>query len=300
MSPPRRIVAGLTSPLVANAVLVLAWGSTFTSIKVSLQGVPPMLLAGGRCLAGGIIIASVAMIAHRAPRLRDNLVPYAVLTLLNVVGFFGLQTLAIEYLPSGYASVLIYLQPVFTVLLAAPLLGEPLGPARLAGVLTAFIGVVVVSLQPSGDVSTWGVVLGIVAAGCWALGTIAAKRFSPRLELLWAVALPLVAGGAALTLFAGVTGDLAVDPSGRVAFAVAWTTLVGTAIAWLIWMRLVSGGQAGTVAVSIFLVPPLAVVLGWAVLGETLGWSLAVGTALVCAGVLIVNRQTAPSHQADP
>ena len=97
-----------------------------------------------------------------------------------------------------------------------------------------------VSLHPDGEVSTWGVVLGVVAAGCWAFGTIAAKRFSPRLEPLWAVALPLVAGGAALTLFAGVIGDLDVDPSGRVAFGVAWTTLVGTAMAWLIWMGLVS------------------------------------------------------------
>ncbi len=277
----------------ATGLLVLAWGSTFTSIKVSLQGVPPMLLAGGRCLVGGILIASVAVIARREPRLRDNLVPYAGLALLNVVGFFGLQTLAIEFLPSGYASVLIYLQPVFTVLLAAPLLGETLGFARLAGVLIAFIGVVVVSLHPDGEVSTWGVVLGIVAAGCWAFGTIAAKRFSPRLEPLWAVALPLVAGGAALTLVAGVTGDLTVDPSGRVAFGVAWTTLVGTAVAWLIWMRLVSTGEVGTVAVSICLVPVVAVVMGWAVLGETLGWPLAVGTALVCAGVLIVNREAA-------
>ena len=281
----------MKSPLLATGLLVLAWGSTFTSIKVSLEGVPPMLLAGGRCLAGGLLIASVAVIAHRAPRLRVNLVPYAALTLLNVVGFFGLQTVAIEFLPSGYASVLIYLQPVFTVLLAAPLLGEPLGLARLAGALTAFIGVVVVSLHPGGDVSTWGVVLGVVAAGCWAFGTIAAKHYSPRLEPLWAVALPLVAGGAALTLFAGVTGDVGVDPSGRVAVAVVWTTLVGTAMAWLIWMGLVSAGEAGTVAVSIFLVPPVAVVLGWALLGETVGWSLVVGTALVCAGVLIVNRR---------
>ena len=117
-------------------VLILAWGSTFASIKVSLEGCPPMLLAGGRCVIGGALIALVAVMLGRRPGLRGNLAPYAALALLNVIGFFGLQTLAIDHLPSGYASLLLYLQPVLTVLLAAPLLGEALTPARLVGALT--------------------------------------------------------------------------------------------------------------------------------------------------------------------
>ena len=71
-----------------------------------------------------------------------------------MIGFFGLQTLAIDHLPSGYASLLLYLQPVLTVLLAAPLLGDALTPARLVGALTAFVGVAVVSFHPDRTVTT--------------------------------------------------------------------------------------------------------------------------------------------------
>ena len=284
--------------LAATVVLILAWGSTFASIKVSLEGCPPMLLAGGRCVIGGALVLLVAVMLGRRPGLRGNLAPYAALALLNVIGFFGLQTLAIDHLPSGYASLLLYLQPVLTVLLAAPLLGEALTPARLVGALTAFVGVAVVSLHPDKTVTTVGIALGVAAAVCWSLGTITAKRVRPRVEPLWAVALPLVAGGAVLSLVAAATGETSVDWSGRVAVALVWTTLVGTTLAWLLWMFLVTSGDVGRVAVSIFLVPVVAVALGWWLLDETVGWSLVIGTVLVCAGVLLVNVTTTPQAGA--
>ena len=65
------------------------------------------------------------------------------------------------------------------------------------------MGVAVVSFHPDRTVTTVGIALGVAAAVCWSLGTITAKRVRPRVEPLWAVALPLVAGGA-LLVCAGV------------------------------------------------------------------------------------------------
>lgn len=276
--------------LIITALLILAWGSTFTSIKIALEGCPPLVLAATRCLVGGGLLALVALAAGRRPGLRSNLGPYAVLALLNVVGFFGLQVLAIDHLDSGYASLLLYLQPVITVLLARPLLGDPLGPARVVGALTAFAGVAVVSLRHDGEVSSYGIALAVATAFCWSLGTIAVKRTASRVEPLWAVALPLLSGGTLLAAAAAVAGSDGLDLTPRVGAAVVWTTLVGTALAWLLWMHLVTTGEVGRVAVSIFLVPVVAVVLGWLLLDEQLGWPLVVGTVMVCAGVFAVNR----------
>ena len=276
--------------LIITALLILAWGSTFTSIKIALEGCPPLVLAATRCLVGGGLLALVALAAGRRPGLRSNLGPYAVLALLNVVGFFGLQVLAIDHLDSGYASLLLYLQPVITVLLARPLLGDPLGPARVVGALTAFAGVAVVSLRHDGEVSSYGIALAVATAFCWSLGTIAVKRTASRVEPLWAVALPLLSGGILLAAAAAVAGSDGLDLTPRVGAAVVWTTLVGTALAWLLWMHLVTTGEVGRVAVSIFLVPVVAVVLGWLLLDEQLGWPLVVGTVMVCAGVFAVNR----------
>jgi drug/metabolite transporter (DMT)-like permease len=288
--------------LAATALLIVAWGSTFTSVKVALEGCPPMLLAGLRCLVGGLLVAVVAVLLGRRPDVRTNVGPYAALTAFNVVGFLGLQAFAIDHLPSGIASVLLYLQPVLTVLLAAPLLGDRLTPARLAGALTAFAGVAVVSLHPDSAVSGLGVALGVGCAVFWSLGTIAAKRSTGRVEPLFAVCLPLVVGGLLLSAYALVAGQTSVDWSGRVGFSLAWTTLVGTTLAWLLWMTLVSGGDVGRVAVSIFLVPVVAVLLGWWLLDEEVGWTLVAGTVLVCAGVLLVTavRPQAPQTTSEP
>ena len=99
-------------------------------------------------------------------------------------------------------------------------------------------------------------------------------------------------------LWAVATGETSVDWSGRVAVALVWTTLVGTTLAWLLWMFLVTSGDVGRVAVSIFLVPVVAVALGWWLLDETVGWSLVIGTVLVCGGVLLVNVRTSPQAGA--
>jgi drug/metabolite transporter (DMT)-like permease len=248
-----------------------------------------MLLAGTRCVVAGAILTLVATMLGRRPGLRGNVGRYGTLMLLNVLGLFGLQTLAIDHLPSGVASVLLYLQPVLTVLLAGPLLGETLRWQRVLGAVLAFAGVAVMSFHPNAALSTLGVALGVGAALCWSLGTISAKRSAPFLEPLWAVGLPLLVGGAAMFAFALVAGQTAVDGSSRVWFGWAWTTFAGTAFAWLLWMFLVTSGEVGRVAVSIFLVPVTAVLFGAWVLDESLDWGVAVGTVLVCAGVLLVN-----------
>ena len=122
-----------------------------------------------------------------------------------------------------------------------------------------------VSLRHEGEVSSYGVVLAVATAVSWSLGTITVKRTASRVEPLWAVALPLLGGGVLLAAAAAVTGGGSdgLDLTPSVGGAIAWTTLVGTALAWLLWMHLVTTGEVGRVAVSIFLVPVVAVVLGW-------------------------------------
>src|SRR5215210_2099955 len=96
------------------------------------------------------------------PDLRRDWGAYASLSMLNVVLFLGLQTFAIMLLPSGTAAVLIYLQPILTGLLAWLLLGESLTPAKIAGLLLGFSGIVAVSFGGfSGAVSVAGVAFAV-------------------------------------------------------------------------------------------------------------------------------------------
>lgn len=274
------------------AVLVLAWSSTFAAIKIGLQDAPPLLFAGLRSLVGGAAMALLAGWRTGGPRVRGNAGVYLLLTVLNVIGFFGLQTLAVMELPSGLAAVLIYLQPVLTGVLAAPLLGERLGANKLAGLLLAFAGIVVVSAGAiRGHVSGLGVGYAVASALMWSLGTIAFKRTQGRVDPWWAVALPFLVGGAVLTVAGLVVEGARIGWSGSFVAALGYSALVGTALAWALWFALVGSGEASRASTYIFFVPVLSLVFGAVLLGERIGLSLLAGAVLVVAGVSLVNRR---------
>jgi drug/metabolite transporter (DMT)-like permease len=277
--------------LAATVLLIVAWGSTFAAIKVGLESCPPVLFSGIRSVIGGLAVAALALSRGRTPGLRGHLGGYALITLLNVIGFFFLQTLAIQHLPSGLAAVLIYLQPVLTGVLAAPLLGERLTALKLVGLGVGFGGIVVVSIGAvSGHVSGLGVGLAVAAALLWSLGTIAFKREAHRIDPWWAVSISFVVGGVVLTVLGGATEGVAIDWSADFGWALGYSALVGTALAWALWFGLVGAGEASTAAAYIFFVPLVSLLVGAVLLGERLDASLLLGAALVVLGVFLVNR----------
>lgn len=272
-------------------VLVLAWGTVFAAVKIGLEAAPPLLFGGLRYVVGGLVLVAIALVRGDAPRLRGHLAAYGILTLLNVVIFFGLQTLAIEALPSGLAAVLIYLQPVLVGVLAWPLLGEPLTGRKILGLLLGFGGIVAVSAGAfSGHASGLGIGYAVAGALTWALGTIYFKRVSDRVTALWAVALPFLLGGVVLTAVGLVREGPQITWDVPFVLALLYSALVGTALAWMLWFTLVAAGDASRAATYVFFVPLLSLTLGALLLHESLSATLLLGATLVVAGVYLANR----------
>lgn len=272
-------------------VLILAWGSTFAAVKVGLDHCPPVLFGGIRSVFGGLVVMAVALRLRRVAHVREHLRWYALLTLLNVIGMFGLQVLAIQELPSGLAAVLIYLQPVLTGVLAGPLLGERVGRSAYVGLLLGFAGIAAVGLGAlDGHVSGAGVCYALGTALAWSLGTITVKR-SP-VDLWWAVALPFTVGGIVLCALAAPVEGVTISWTPEFVAALAYSTFIGTSLSWALWFALIGAGEATRAAAVIFFVPLVSLVIGTLVLDEDLHASLIVGAALVVLGVWLVNRRS--------
>ena len=214
--------------------------------------------------------------------------------MLNVVMFVGFQTLAVMYLPSGSAAVLIYLQPILVGFLAWAFLGEALNVGKLIGLVLGFGGVVAVSSGSlSGGLPPIGVAFGVLSAISWALGTVYFKRERGAGSMLWFVASMFLLGGAVL-----MTLGLGVEPWSGIAWnaeflaSLMYVSLAGVGLAWLLWLGLVAKGEASRVSAYIFFVPLLSVVLGAMFLGEELSYSLALGAALIVTGIYLVNSKT--------
>jgi drug/metabolite transporter (DMT)-like permease len=280
-------------------VLILAWGSTFAAVKVGLEHAPPVLFGGIRSVVGGLAVMVVALRLGRAPRVREHLRWYVLLTLLNVIGMFGLQVLAIQDLPSGLAAVLIYLQPVLTGVLAGPLLGERVGRAAYVGLVLGFAGIAAVGLGAlDGHVSGAGVCYALGTALAWSLGTIVVKR--APVDLWWAVALPFAVGGVVLCTVGAAFEGVTISWTPAFVVALAYSTFIGTSLSWGLWFALISAGEATRAASLIFFVPLVSLVIGTIYLDETLHASLIVGAALVVLGVWLVNRRTPEPGDGGP
>lgn len=288
--------------VLAFVLLVAFWGSAFSAIEIGLRYAPPVLFAGVRSLIGGVAMLLVALAWGGRPDFRREWPAYALLAALNVVLFLGLQTYAIVYLPSGSAAVLIYLQPILVGLLAYLFLDEPLPAARVAGLVLGFLGIAAVSAggffgeMPPG--AALGVAFGVGSAFAWALGTVYFKRAQERVSTLWAVAAPFLLGGIVLTAF-GLVVESPADITWNVPFVASllYAAIVGTGLAWLLWLGLVRAGEASRVAAYIFFVPLVAILIGALFLGEALRPSLLVGAVLVVTGIYLVNKRPAASRQ---
>jgi O-acetylserine/cysteine efflux transporter len=295
------VLADRRFAVLAFVLLVMFWGSAFGAIKISLEYAPPVLFAGTRSILCGAVMTVAALIWGGEANLRRNWPVYLLLAVFNVVLFMGLQTLTILHMPSGTAAVVIYLQPILVGLLAFLMLDEPLSAAKVVGLLLGFSGVVLVSVGSMSGASLGtplGVAFGVASAVSWALGTVYFKKYGERFSTLWAVAAPFLLGGIFLT---GL--GLALEPVSEISwnqtFVVSWlyASLVGTALAWMLWLGLVKAGEASRVSAYVFFVPIVSVLLGVLFLGETLSSLLVVGAALVVSGIYVVNRQQSPDSQ---
>lgn len=280
--------------VLAFAVLVLFWGSAFSVVKVGLEYSPPVIFAGLRTLVGGLAILLVAVVWDGSPHLKRDWPIFLLLAAFNVVFFFGFQTLAILYLPSGTAAVLEYLQPMLVGILARMILGESLSLAKIIGLVLGFSGIVAVSSGSIfGNTSLVGVAFGASSALSWALGTVFFKRYEARISTMWAVAIPFVVGGTVLTLFGFARESWSeMSPTPALFASLSYVSLVEIALAWLIWFGLIRTGEASRVAVYVFFVPLVSIVVGAILLDERPTLSLLIGTLLIVTGIYTVNRSS--------
>ncbi|MGZ0042261.1 DMT family transporter [Paenibacillus ottowii] len=282
------------------ALLVVLWGISWPIYKVALEYTPPLLFAGLRTLLGGLLLG--AILAPRWSRIRwkENWRVYAISGIFNVVLFYGLQTVGLMYVPSGLFSVLVYLQPVLVGIFAWMWLGEAMSKLKVIGLIIGFLGVAAVSVGGfSGHVAIAGVVIAIITAVSWALGTVYVKKVNQRVDSLWLVAFQCTLGGIVLTGAGSVTESWA-DIVWNVPYmsGLVFGTVLGISLSWLLYFTLVNSGDASKVASYTFLVPVISVFVSSMLLHESITAFLLVGLVLIGFSIYLVNRRVRVVQQA--
>lgn len=273
------------------AVLSLLWGGSFIFVEIALTGLPPLAVVWCRVAGGAVLLALVLRVMGVAmPSGRAQWRALGVMGVLNNVVPFTLFALAQGRIGGGVAAILNAMTPVLTVLVLAVVMGERPGLARGIGVLAGFGGVAVMmggALEGEG----WAKVMCLGAASSYALASIWGRRFREMGIAPVAVAFGQCASAAAMLVPVLIAGRVWQDVQGGPAVwaAVAGLAALSTALAYVIFFRLLSTVGPVNVQLVTFLIPLSAVAMGVAFLGERLEARHLAGAALIGLGLVAID-----------
>lgn len=295
------------------------WGSTYFAIRVGVQTLPPLLMAGARYVIAGLAMFPFALRgggpARRTadrPRARHWWSAALVGTLLLAGGNGGVSV-GERSVPSGLAALLVATVPLWLIVIDRVVNGTRIGLGAMAGLLAGVAGVGFLAglfggsggigghggggASGGGGVLGTGVIIILAASVSWASGTIASRRVPLPARPLLATAMQMLAGGVVLLAVAAVTGEFGrFDPAHvSVASLLALAYLIGpgSIIAFSAYVVAVRRLPTATVATYAYVNPIIAVILGTSLLGETVTVPMMLGGALVIVAVVLVLRSQA-------
>jgi drug/metabolite transporter (DMT)-like permease len=280
--------------------LSVLWGGSFFFAKVALGELGPFTVVFARVSLAALALALVVPLRRDAPwpayfamGFLNNALPFSLI-------FWGQTEIA-----SGLASILNATTPLFTLVVAHFLTSdEKIDRTKIAALLIGLLGVVVL-IGPAalvGGSALWGQAACLAAALSYAFAGVYGRRFR-RLGIAPAeAAAGQVTASAVLIVPIMLIVDqpwlLAAPPSLAVCLALAGLALLSTALAYVLYFRILAAAGATNLLLVTFLIPVTAILLGAVVLGERLEPRHFAGMALIGVGLALIDGRIAGSLRA--
>ena len=293
-------------------LVVFSWGMAWAVGRILALGLPPMTGAWLRYVLTMVLFylwfVGRALKGNEVNWLPTGRQTWRTLTLIAITGVLGYQLFfmnGMRFTAAGDASLIITFNPVFTVLLAAPMLGQQITRKMFVGLFCGFIGVAVVTgWSPNTDIPFEDRILGdfmiLLASLNWAMTTNNTKRMmeqrngEQKATTLEIVVWYSLIGTVLLTPFAAwETWQHGIpEPTLTDWYAIIYLAAISTVLAYY-WFAIGVEKLGATAAASyIFLMPVFGVLGGVILLDENIGWTLLLGFILIVIGVRVVQRES--------
>jgi O-acetylserine/cysteine efflux transporter len=281
--------------LAAVAVAVI-WGANFVVIEAGLHDMPPLTFVALRFVA--VLVPAIFFVKRPNASWRDIFL----VGLFLSFGQFGLLYLSLHLgMPPGLASLVVQVQVIFTVVIAALALHERPTRRQQLGVLVGLVGLTVVALGRTADTPLLAVLLCLAGALSWATGNVVTRRVGTASGLSMTVWSALVVPVPMFALSLLVDGPEAVANGLRHINAVTigstlYTAYLCSLFGYGVWNSMLARYPTASVVPFTLLVPVSGIATAWIVRGEQPTLGTALGGLLLLLGVLVtsVSRRRAP------
>jgi drug/metabolite transporter (DMT)-like permease len=288
------VLPGRSKILVALLAVYVIWGSTYFGMKVAVETLPPLTMAGARFLvAGALLYGWLRLRGAKAPTAREwraaGLVGFLLLTIGN--GFVGLA-LTRGGVSSSLVAVAAASMPLFAALFALRF-GEHPGVVEWTGLAVGFIGSAWLALRAGGELRLGiGALFVAIAPASWALGSVWSRRL-PLPAGAMRTAAQMLVGGVLLVALGLAIGERVAPSAVSARSLVAWGYLIalGSLVAFSAYQLLLAHTRAALATSYAYVNPVVAVLIGVGLGGERFTAQMALASALVLAGVVAVTTR---------
>jgi drug/metabolite transporter (DMT)-like permease len=290
--------------ILAFGLVYVFWGSTYLAIGMtSAEGIPPFVMCAIRFLIAGPIMLAACTIFGRNIRVsrRDALRLAAIGILLLVCGN-GTLAWAEQYVPTGFAALIIAVTPIwFLVLETFVFRGDRISRRGAIGLLMGVAGIVILvwpkitHRDSLGAMQLIGSISLLFSSLSWAVGSVLSRRWQMKVDPLVATGWEMFFASLAHTTLALITGQFhrAVF-NHRGVMAVLYLVVFGSWIGYTAYVWLLKHVPTPKVATYAYVNPIVAVILGFIVLHERVDHFMLAGTVVIVAAVALVT--TAKVH----
>jgi drug/metabolite transporter (DMT)-like permease len=300
----RRLTPGVVA---AFAAIYLIWGSTYLGIKFAIATLPPLTMVAIRSFIAGAILYGWGRWRGAGPPSAAQWRSAGVVGALLFLGGHGGLAWAEQRVPSGVASLFIATLPLWMTLMQAQKDGVAVFTVRtLAGLTAGTLGILVLvgpgTVLGSEPVDLLGATVLVLAALSWSVGSAVAQR-SPRPASLGVTSGTYLLSGGVLLFMAGiVSGELRDFRPDAISFkslaALGYLVAFGSVVAFGAYSWLIRRRSLAAVSTYAFVNPVVAVIVGWALGGESLNARVVAAATLVVAAVMLILSRRAAARDA--
>jgi len=277
-------------PPLALVALSLIWGYTWILAKQGLAYAPPFAFAAERAIGGALALVVALRLMGRPLKL---VAPWPTLAigLTQVAGFMAFQTWALVEGGPGKTAVLIFTMPIWTLLLAWPLLGERIRGKQWLAAASTLTGLLLIIEPWDMHASLFSKFLGLMAALCWAVGTILIKRLrgTHDVDLLALTTWQMILGAIPLLALALILPERPTDWSVPYIGILAFMAIGSTALCWWLWAYILDRVPAWEASLSILGTPVVAIVSSRLMFGEQFKAIETAGILLIGSGLVLLS-----------
>lgn len=303
----KAVISG--KPLLYIAPFFL-WGTAMVAMKGIIPHTTPFFMAGIRIFPAGILILLLATIFKRPQP--NTVKAWLWITLFAIVDgamFQGFLAMGLVRTNAGLGSVMIDSQPLAVALLSSWLFGETIGVFGFVGLIIGILGITSIALPDrwlygifQGDFTVINFdLLGLLDNGEWlmllaalsmAVGTILIRYVCQHCDPVVATGWHMIIGGIPLlTISAWQESNQWIDLSTLDWLALAYATILGSAIAYGIFFYLASQGNLTSLSALTFLTPVFALLFGNLILAEVLSLLQLVGVGMTLISIYLINMR---------